>query len=296
MLEFIPITQEHQQKIQQNLYLADGYGCEYSFANLFLWGDQRMAVRDGTPFFLTRYGKWTSYLLPVCSDRIAGIQLLREDAHERGIPLRIFGLTPADKAELEAAFPETFRFRSLRDSYDYIYEIDRLCDLRGRKLQAKRNHCNRFAQEHPDFRILPLTKDILPLCKVFAELWYHEHLSEHPYVDLTAEETAIGRAFAHFGTLQMEGIAVAAEGEIVAFAMGNRIREDTFDVNFEKAVPTVNGAYAIVNRELARRIRERYPEVRYLNREDDMGIEGLRRAKESYIPDILLEKIVAEEQ
>lgn len=82
---------------------------------------------------------------------------------------------------------------------------------------------------------------------------------------------------------------------MVAFSMGNRIREDTFDVNYEKAVADVNGAYSIVNREFARLLRARYPELRFLNREDDMGIEGLRRAKESYAPDILLEKYLAEE-
>ena len=81
----------------------------------------------------------------------------------------------------------------------------------------------------------------------------------------------------------------------MGFSMGNQIREDTFDVNFEKALPHVNGTYPMVNREFARYIHAQFPAVRFLNREDDMGIEGLRRAKESYYPDILLEKYLAEE-
>ena len=83
------------------------------------------------------------------------------------------------------------------------------------------------------------------------------------------------------------------EGEVVAFAMGNPIRPDMFDVNFEKARADMNGPYPMINREFARRIAE--TPYRFLNREDDMGLEGLRRAKESYIPDLLLEKLLAEE-
>ena len=76
--------------------------------------------------------------------------------------------------------------------------------------------------------------------------------------------------------------------------MGNRIRPTVFDVNFEKADATVNGAYAIINRDFARMLRARYPELELLNREDDMGLEGLRRAKESYVPDLLLDKLLLE--
>ena len=118
----------------------------------------------------------------------------------------------------------------------------------------------------------------------------------HPYVDMTEEQIAINKAFDHFDLLQMEGIALDTSDGVVAFSMGNRIREDTFGVNFEKALPEINGAYPMVNREFARRIHRQYPEIRFLNREDDMGIEGLRKAKESYYPDILLEKLTAEER
>ena len=296
MLNFIPISPEHRQLIHQNMYAANGYGCEYSFANLFFWGDQRMAVCDGTPVFLTRYGKWYSYLLPQCPNQLALLEVLREDAHERNIPFRIFGLKPTDQETLETAFPGVFRFRSLRDSYDYVYDIVRLTELRGKKLQAKRNHCNHFEQTYPDYRVIPLNSETLPLCRKFTKLWYEEHLAMHPYVDMTEEQIAINKAFDHFDLLQMEGIAIDTSDGVVAFSMGNRIREDTFGVNFEKALPEINGAYPMVNREFARRIHRQYPEIRFLNREDDMGIEGLRKAKESYYPDILLEKLTAEER
>lgn len=296
MLDFIPISIEHQQLIHQNMYGADGHGCEYSFANIYLWGDQRIAMIGSTPVILTRYGKWYAYLLPQCEDSPALVQVLREDAHERKIPFRISGLTAADKELLESAFPCEFRFRSVRDSYDYIYDTVRLTELRGKKLQTKRNHCNRFEQAYPDYRVIPLTQDTLPLCRAFAKIWYEEHLAMHPYSDMTEEQTALSKAFDSFAQLHMEGIAIDTSDGIVAFCMGNRIRKDTFDVNFEKALPEINGAYPMVNREFSRRIHAKYPEVQFMNREDDMGIEGLRKAKESYYPDILLEKFVAEEK
>ena len=85
-----------------------------------------------------------------------------------------------------------------------------------------------------------------------------------------------------------------AEGKVLAFTMGNPINETVFDVNFEKADPYIQGSYAIINREFARWIRAQHPQVKLLNREDDMGLEGLRKAKESYVPDLLLEKYIAE--
>ena len=82
-----------------------------------------------------------------------------------------------------------------------------------------------------------------------------------------------------------------SDGErIIAFSMGSRMNRDYYDVGFEKAFPDVNGAYAMINREFSRMIAEKYPEVRFLNREDDMGEPGLRKAKESYQPTLLLAK------
>lgn len=296
MLDFRKLLPAEREVIHNNLSAAPGHGCEYSFVNLFLWADQTVAFWNATPLFFCRYGEWTAYLVPQCEDLKEAVNLLRDDARERGVRFRLFGATPAEAEALEALYPQRFQRRTTRDSFDYIYDIERLCDLRGRKLQAKRNHCNHFEQTYPDYRVLPLTKELLPRCVDFTQAWYEEHRDAHPYSDMSEEKAAMQKAFRYFKELRMEGIMLETQEGIVAFSMGNRIREDTFDVNFEKAFAEINGAYPMVNREFARLIRRRYPEVRYLNREDDMGVEGLRRAKESYYPDLLLEKIVLEER
>lgn len=296
MLNFRKILPEDREVIHNNLSARAGHGCEYSFVNLFLWADQTVAFLGETPLFFCRYGDWTSYLFPQCEDIKEAVDVLYADAKERGVRFRLFGASPDEAAAVEAFYPQRFSARSMRDSFDYVYDIERLAGLRGRKLQAKRNHCNHFEQTYPDWRVLPLTKELLPRCVEFTQAWYEEHRDAHPYADLSEEKAAMQKAFRCFEELRMEGIALETRDGIVAFSMGNRIREDTFDVNFEKAHPEINGAYPIVNREFARLIRSRYPEVKYLNREDDMGVEGLRRAKESYYPDLLLEKIVLEER
>ena len=291
MLSFEPITMEHRPNLHPFMLGAEGHGSEYSFANLFFWGDQQICTQLDTPLILSRFGSWTAYLYPRTPKYT---ELLMADAAERGIPFRYWGMTLKESEALDAAYPHTFCIRPSRDSFDYVYDIERLCSLSGKKLQSKRNHCNRFEQEHPDYRVVPLTPELLKECRAFTCRWYEEHAHLHDPSDYDRERIAITKAFDHYAALGMEGIALFCDLGLVGFSMGNRIREAMFDVNYEKALAAVNGAYPMVNREFARYLREKYPSIRFLNREDDMGIPGLRRAKESYYPDILLEKYVGE--
>ena len=271
-------------------------GAEYAFSCMYLWSDYFGELgRVGD--HLTQHASWRGrevYLYPAGAGDIKGaIEAIRADAAERGGPLRLRSLTKDKKEELEALYPGKFEFTACRNSYDYIYTVEELSELHGKKLQSKRNHCNRFEAAYPDYRVLPLTADQLPRCRAFTDEWHRLHFLENDPADYALEQRAIGLAFDHFDALGMTGLVLEVEGEVVAFAMGNPIRPDMFDVNFEKARADMNGPYPMINREFARRIAE--TPYRFLNREDDMGLEGLRRAKESYIPDLLLEKLLAEE-
>ena len=287
MLTFREYTPEDRETLHRYFYKAEGHGSEYSFVNQLVWGDQRVCFIEGKPLILSRFGSWQAYLYPLDESLIS---LLRDDAQARGIPFRMWGINAKEAAKLD---PKDFSVKKTRNSFDYVYEIERLCELKGKKLQAKRNHCNRFAAENPNSRIEPLTSDKIPMCREFTERWYssHEAINERDY---SGEKQAIAIVFDNFDALGMEGLMLYTEDKLVAYCMGNRIRQNMFDVNYEKALPDVHGAYPTINRAFARYVHEKYPEVRYINREDDMGIEGLRKAKESYHPDILLEKFVAE--
>ena len=175
-----------------------------------------------------------------------------------------------------------------------MYAIDDLADLKGRKLQKKRNHLNRFEQAHPEAKIVPLDESNRVAAFHLAEQWYENRTAADPDRDYHLEHLALHRAFAFYAQLEMDGVVLMEGERILAFAMGSRLNRDTFDIHFEKALDTTEGAYAAINRGFARYLREKYPDVKWLNREDDLGIEGLRKAKLSYYPDHMVEKCWAE--
>ncbi len=269
-------------------------GCEYGFSNLVLWGQQNIAETEGCLVRLSYYGGHISYAFPIGSgNKQKAIEALQKDATERGIPCVFMGVYEEDKALLEALYPEQYKFVFARDSFDYVYDINDLCDLAGRKYHQKRNHLHRFKDAYPEYKTELLTKENLYLARDFAAAWYKEKLSANPVSDFDMEQIALDRAFRYFDELGLEGMLLKNGDEVLAFTMASRISDDTFDVHFEKAKESVQGAYTAINNEFSKYLREKHPELLYLNREEDMGIEGLRKAKESYRPHHLIEKYMA---
>ena len=300
MIEFHKPQLTDKPWVDELLRRADHRGCEYNFTNLFVWSDaydQRIA-RVGD-FLVTRLcgSLGCSYIYPAGAGDLAPVlAALEQDAAERGAPLHLVCLTQPQVRELDSLFPGRFTFEADRDGFDYLYDIDRLADLGGKKLHAKRNHINRFVENNPSWVYEDITPESLPECLEMDKEWYRrsmvrEGLAEER--DLGDEGRALRLAMEHYHDLGLEGGLIRVYGEVVAFTMGDLLSSDTYDVHFEKAYGELQGAYAMINREFARRVRQRHPQVRYLNREDDMGVEGLRKAKESYYPDLMVEKYSA---
>ena len=269
-------------------------GCEYSFANLFLWGRQEIAFVENCVVFFSHFFGRSVYPYPLgTGDKKAALEAILTDSRQRGIPCRITGMTEADRQELEDLFPGKFTIRSARDSFDYVYTVDALADLKGKKLQKKRNHVNRFRTEHPEYRVEPICCENVARIQHMVNDWYVSRKLSDPEGDYFLESLAMAKAFRHYDALNMEGIALLEGDRVLAVTMGSIMAPDMMDVHFEKAVEDVPGAYNTVNAEFARHIRLKFPEVRFLNREDDMGLEGLRTAKLSYLPDHMIEKYQA---
>ena len=184
-------------------------GAEYAFSCMYLWSDYFGELgRVGD--HLTQHASWRGrevYLYPAGAGDIKGaIEAIRADAAERGGPLRLRSLTKDKKEELEALYPGKFEFTACRNSYDYIYTVEELSELHGKKLQSKRNHCNRFEDEFPDWFTAPITDDNLPQCHEMLRVWYETHepaVNAQELDQLQLEKAALQRAFDHFDIEQV---------------------------------------------------------------------------------------------
>ena len=287
MLDFKPLQLEQKEEFDRILQHRVR-GCAHSFVNLYLWGRQKAVVHRCNLAVFSQFGGRSMYLFPAGEDIKPTVDALMNDAAERGIPFRLTGMVAEDCALLEELYPGRFRIHTDRDHFDYVYEVSDLAELKGRKYQKKRNHLNRFYQEHPDVQAVPMTEQMLPQVTDLVAQWYEKRLDADPTADFHMEKAAIRKALEHFTELGMVGMVLLEHGNILAMTMGSKIFPDVFDVNFEKAVDPA--AYPAINNAFAKYIMEYEPEIRYLNREDDMGLEGLRKAKLSYCPEKLLEK------
>ena len=225
---------------------------------------------------------------PVGSGSVRNIvSLLADDAAARDSALRIVGMTPEWKSEIEKTFPDLFAFSSPRSLRDYIYLSSDLATLQGRRYQPKRNHVNRFTSQYA-YRYEPLSETNMPDCMELNRKW--QALRNDGSSSEQAEQAAMQRAFAHFDELGLRGGVLYADDRIAAFTYGSAIDGETFCTHVEKVDTEIDGAGAMINQLFAQSLADEY---RYINREEDLGLEGLRFSKLSYHPTILLEKISA---
>ena len=290
MLNFQKITPEMRAEMEQYL-LPLGKSCEYTFTNLCIWGRQKVTYMDGYALFFSQFDRKTVYPFPAGTGDIRPIlDAIIHDASVRGIPCCITGLNQGDITTIEQLYPGKFRFQCDRESFDYVYNIDDLADLKGKKYQKKRNHVNRFRALHPQWRVEPLSRENIPSVQEMLGQWFELRQQEDPTAGFNMEKLALERALKHYEELKLDGLVLFDGDRILAFSIASRLSSDTFDVHFEKAREDADGAYAAINQSFAQYLREKYPDIRYLDREEDMGLEGLRKAKLSYYPDHLKEK------
>ena len=292
-LTFHPLTPDDRKRVQAVTLGSGRRNCNFNFANLIgwrFWFNTEVCICHEVVVFRFNLEGRRAYMLCSASAPSASLlELLCHDAATAGAPLLILNMEDEPAAAVKALMPERVTVEPRRNQYDYIYRREDLAKLKGGSLKAKRNHVNKFLSIYPDFEYRPLEPSLFDECRRLARTWRTEvEESQHDSdYELTAdaEARAMENVFTHWQQLDAIGGSIFVDGRMVAFTYGAPVTHDTFDVCVEKANRRIDGAFNIINQQFADHLPEQYV---YLNREEDMGLEGLRKSKLSYHPHILL--------
>ena len=290
-LEFHRLTISDKESLQAVTLVSGRRNCNFTFANLIgwqFWFNTEVCIAGDCVVFRFNMESRRAYML--CTAGVPPqhlLELLCEDAATVGTHLLLMNLEDDVAAAVERMMPGRVVVKPRRNQYDYIYLRQELAEMKGKSLKAKRNHVNKFLLEHPGFSYCDLTPSLFEECRQVEGQW-RDRVSggSHEYnIMANAELRAMETVFSHWDALGMRGGCIYAEGRMVAFTYGSAVTHDTFDVCVEKADRTVDGAFNIINQQFAVHLPEQYV---YINREEDMGLEGLRKSKQSYHPHFLL--------
>lgn len=295
-IEFKPITLEDREAIQSFTLNAKSQICDLAFSNLYGWSERyrtRWAVVAGSLVisFKPQHHPHPAYLMPICEsgDRfLEVIEALHQISQEHQFPLILMGVSPGCRGAIDEFAPERFEYLHDEGSQDYVYLREKLCTLSGKSLQSKRNHINKFEKLYPNHSYSSIKESDIDECLALASAWLdHSDTIDSSRLD---EREMIERCLRHREELQLLTGALRVDGKLVAFSFGSPINQTTFGVHVEKADINYEGAFTMINREFARHIPEQYI---YVNREEDLGLEGLRKSKLSYKPELMLIKDTA---
>ncbi len=295
-MEFFVPTIMDIGKIKSALQNNQKRNCEMSPANTVLWArhyNTEIAFWEKEIIYRSRwFGREYSYSCNLLNatnpkrlfDKLVELADLEKHA------FRMHCILKEEYEMIERWYPGKYQMDSRRQDSDYVYMREKLATLSGKKLHGKRNHIHRFEENYPDWSYEPITDDNVEECARMAMKWCLQNCADEEQnweYDKIDESKLVINAIRHRDALGMKGGALRAAGEIIAITLGEPLTQDTFVIHFEKAFSNVQGAYPMINREFVRNELEEYT---YVNREEDLGDEGLRKAKLSYRPEFLIEK------
>ena len=287
MLDFKVIELSDRAWITDLLKKSDFMGCEYNFSNNIAWH----RLYDTTicrykDFYISRSMKYgMRFTFPAGSGDYKDLILtLKQEAETAGCPLVIGSVTDENLGIFEELFAGQFSVSCDEADCDYIYDAEKLRTLSGKKYHQKRNHLARFYENNWEYSTL--TEKDFDECIEFAVNSYNLNQS-YDDESSVAEQFAINTFMNYYNELELKGGVIRVDGKVQGFTIGDAINSNTFDIHIEKANAEIQGAYAAINNEFAKSATAGYS---YINREEDLGLEGLRRSKRSYHPVIMLRK------
>lgn len=285
MIEFKQVEISDKKWASELLAQSDIQGCEYTFGNCYMWSEFfDIKIARYKDFFLVKnkYG----FLFPAGKGVLREVITALAEISADGEVM----FTNADNNSLEllrSLYGVQIEVSTNRDFYDYVYERESLSTLAGRKLHSKRNHLHRFYEN--DWSYEPITPDNIEECAYMHNQWC-DIKKVYTDRDKFREAFAVVRGLEYFFDLGFTGGIIRVNGTVQAYTFGEPLintANDTFVVHAEKAFSEIQGAYTAINREFVTNSVSGY---KYINREEDMGEENLRKAKMSYRPAFMVEK------
>ena len=292
MLEFKPISLDDREKIENYFNFLEEPFCDFTFGNLFFWSVvENTNIAFLNDFLFMRFSDDENfyYTFPIGNGEIKNaFNLILEDAKLNNKKIKFVCLNKNQSKILKEIFDEKIKINKNRDSFDYIYSLEKLSSLSGRKYHSKKNHFNSFKNKY-NFKFELINEENISQCISFAREGYSEN---EEISTLVREQKALECAFENYFKLNLIGAIVKVENKIIAFCIGEEMcNKNIFCTHFEKADYNFQGAYTAINKLFSEFL---FKDFKLVNREDDAGVEGLRKAKLSYHPEILLEKYYAE--
>lgn len=289
MLDFKEIKIEDYKYFKPSCLYEQEFSCENTFLNLLVWQEaynNMFAIEDDILFVKSGKAEKQTFFLPFGKDFDKGMRLIQEYADTERPN---FWVQDGPRFErFKESYAKGYKITEVRKNFDYIYLQTDLAHLTGKKYHSKRNHINAFSKLY-DWEYRNIDKSNIDDIKVCCEKWYKENLDKADFT-MGYEKNGIYKLLDNFSALNILGGAIYINGKVVAFTLGTPINSDCFDIAIEKALTEYSSAYTLINREFAKNCLGSY---KYINREDDLGLEGLRKSKLSYNPDFLLKKYIA---
>ncbi len=292
MLNFSKISKSQINTFKKYYDYSNALGCDLNLVNAYLWRDEfniKFAVYDDTLIkaYFNDDGSIWGYCMPSGKNVKGALEEIFADSYERGRKPLLLMLTNGQRAVLETMYPSKFSFVRSPENQDYIYLSEDLAMLAGKKFHAKRNHISKFYRTYSNTRFEVIHGSNIKDALTVVHGWCDEN---GIYEADNYEVRAINEAFENMESFNMSGAVLYVEDKPVAMTLGSEISQNVYDVNFEKALREYDGVYAVINNEFAKTLTK----YKYINREEDMGLEGLRKAKLSYNPVIILDRYNAQ--
>ncbi len=268
------------------LQSADELTCEISFVNLLIWQplyNNCYCIEDGILYLKSYTENTETYSIPF-GDIKKGMTTIIN--HCQKLP-NLWAQSGKRFYDFKELYGRYYDIIESRNEFDYIYNSSDLINLSGKKYHSKRNHISAFSRQF-NWRYEDITEYNIELVRKCTQIWYYQN-RDRMDDELKTEMQGVNLMLNNMNELNIRGGVIIIDGSAVAFTLGSAINQQIYNIHIEKALSGYENAYTVINREFAARNLGNY---KYINREDDLGIEGLRKSKLSYNPEIILPKYI----